>query len=182
MIYILHIKAMKVVEIYMRVLIIFICLYYSIVSSTVDEICLIPTEEYVVHNIEEEDKEEDKEVNEKGDDEEYTEDESSDYEESSTRKERALNKIELLLHHMHLKSSQVSTLQELEDTFQVLEDAKMKINNPTVKMTQLKPPTVNTNRKGRKNKRGVKSGVERMKIAVERFDGRQKMEMKMKMK
>ncbi|KAI8969525.1 hypothetical protein BDB01DRAFT_840179 [Pilobolus umbonatus] len=43
-------------------------------------------------------------------------------------------------------------------------------------MTQLKPPTVNTNRKGRKAKRSVKSGVERMTIAREMFEEEQKKE------
>ncbi|KAI8980862.1 hypothetical protein BDB01DRAFT_836529 [Pilobolus umbonatus] len=75
------------------------------------------------------------------------------------------------------RAKSLSTLQELSDLLEVLEELKLKIDQPKTIMTQLKPPTVNTNRKGRKAKRGVKSGVERMKIAREMFEKEQKREM-----
>ncbi|KAI8980879.1 hypothetical protein BDB01DRAFT_906830 [Pilobolus umbonatus] len=76
-----------------------------------------------------------------------------------------------------ITADRASTLKELEDVVQVLKDAKSKIDNPTVKMSQLKPPTVSINRKGRKDKGDVKSEVERMKTVVERLEDRQKKEL-----
>ncbi|KAI8983814.1 hypothetical protein BDB01DRAFT_116560 [Pilobolus umbonatus] len=92
------------------------------------------------------------------------------------RKERTIIRIEQILHDIYAKAKSLSTLQELSDLLEVLEDLKLKIDQTKNIMTQLKLPTVNTNRKGRKAKRGVKSGVERMKIAREMFEKEQKRE------
>ncbi|KAI8978982.1 hypothetical protein BDB01DRAFT_852207 [Pilobolus umbonatus] len=76
-----------------------------------------------------------------------------------------------------MKTKPLSTFQELSDLLEVLKELKLKMDQPKTIITQLKPPAVNTIRKGRKATRGVKSGVERMKIAREIFEEEQKREM-----
>ncbi|KAI8992214.1 hypothetical protein BDB01DRAFT_894371 [Pilobolus umbonatus] len=98
------------------------------------------------------------------------------HEDMICRKERTIIRIEQILHDIYAKAKSLSTLQELSDLLEVLEELKLKIDQPTTIMTQLKPSTANTNRKGRKVKRGVKSGVERMKVAREMFEKEEKKE------
>lgn len=89
---------------------------------------------------------------------------------------------EKILRGIFTKISSFATQQEISDAIKVLETATLDIDAPFIKMNELRPPSTNTNRKGRKSKRGVKSSTERLKIAKENFDEHQKKEIKKKEK
>ncbi|KAI9270145.1 hypothetical protein EDC94DRAFT_656322 [Helicostylum pulchrum] len=72
-------------------------------------------------------------------------------------KDRLLLRVEKLLH-------------EISDAIKALELAKSSIWAPPIRMDELKPPYVNSNRKGRKAKQGVKSSTESLQISKESFD------------
>ncbi|KAG2191762.1 hypothetical protein INT47_010578 [Mucor saturninus] len=85
-------------------------------------------------------------------------------------RERMILRVEKLLHGMFTKINSLGTQQEISDAIKVLEKANLDIKEPVIKMDELQPPSVNTNRKGSKSKRGIKSSTERLKIAKELFD------------
>lgn len=107
---------------------------------------------------------------------EHTEDEPKN------NRERMMLRVEKLLHGMFTKINSLGTQQEISDAIKVLEKADLDIKEPEIKMDELQPPSVNTNRKGRKSKRGVKSNTERLKIASELFEEHQNKEIKKKEK
>ncbi|GAA5797733.1 hypothetical protein HPULCUR_003127 [Helicostylum pulchrum] len=89
---------------------------------------------------------------------------------NTTNKDRLLLRVEKLLHGMFTKISAFETQQEISDAIKALELAKSSIEAPPIRMDELKPPSVNTNRKGRKAKQGVKSSTERLQTSKELFD------------
>jgi len=98
---------------------------------------------------------------------------------NTSNKEILLNCVEKMLHGIYKTVSAFRTQQEIADAIKVLTEAADKINKPAVDLSCLMPPSINTNRKGRKsNKKGVKSGTERMKILQEIFEESQKKQMK----
>ncbi|KAG2193120.1 hypothetical protein INT47_003111 [Mucor saturninus] len=82
-------------------------------------------------------------------------------------RERMILRVEKLLHGIFTKINSLGTQQEISDAIKVLEKANLDIKEPVIKIEELQPPSVNTNRKGRKSKRGIKSSTERLKIAKE---------------
>ncbi|GAA5800387.1 hypothetical protein HPULCUR_005816 [Helicostylum pulchrum] len=84
--------------------------------------------------------------------------------------DRLLLRVEKLLHGMLTKISALKTQQEISDVIKALELAKSSIVAPPIRMDEPKPPSVNTNRKGRKAKQGVKSSTERIQTSKELFD------------
>lgn len=99
-----------------------------------------------------------------------------------SNKQVLLLKAEKVLQSIYNSLKTVSTQQELADALKILHEAQTKIDNPDTKITQLKPPSINLNRKGRKSKKGVKSSTERLKIAKELFEEAQEKEIKKKEK
>ena len=98
---------------------------------------------------------------------------------NTSNKEILLNCVEKMLHSIYKTVSAFRTQQEIADAIKVLTEAADQINKPAVDLSCLMPPSINTNRKGRKsNKKGVKSGTERMKILQEIFEESQKKQMK----
>lgn len=87
-------------------------------------------------------------------------------------------KVEQVLHKMYSSIADFSTQQQIADALTVLEEANDKILNPAIKIDQLKPPTTNSNRKGRPSAQGVKSGTKRLQIAKELFEESQKKDIK----
>lgn len=76
-----------------------------------------------------------------------------------------LTEIEAALYRIYNAAKKYTTQQELPDALDVFEKTEDKIVNPAIDMNTLLPPFTNLNRKGRKsNKRGVKSGIERLDI------------------
>ncbi|KAI7868052.1 uncharacterized protein EV154DRAFT_582268 [Mucor mucedo] len=86
--------------------------------------------------------------------------------------------VEQVLHKMYSSIADFSTQQQIADALTVLEEANDKILNPAIKIDQLKPPTTNSNRKGRPSAKGVKSGTKRLQIAKELFEESQKKDIK----
>ncbi|KAG2192493.1 hypothetical protein INT47_009692 [Mucor saturninus] len=67
-----------------------------------------------------------------------------------------------------------STKQQIADALTVLEEANDKILDTAIKIDQLKPPTTNSNRKGRPSAKGLKSGTKRLQIAKELLEEKER--------
>lgn len=89
-----------------------------------------------------------------------------------------LLRVEHLLHSIYNTVKSYSTEVELYEAANILELAKSKILDLDIKMDMIKPPSTNTNRKGRKSKTGVKSSTARLAIYREIFEKKQETEIK----
>lgn len=92
--------------------------------------------------------------------------------ESSNTKKRLTNQVKQLLDSIYITIKTFSTQQKLADEVKVLKEAKTKILDPEIKISQLIPLSTNLNRKGRKSKRGVKSNTTRLQTAIEKLEER----------
>ena len=89
-----------------------------------------------------------------------------------------LLRVEHLLHSIYDTVKSYSTEMEIHQAVKVLLEADRKISDPEIKLDSLKPPSTNTNRKGRKAKTGVKSSTERLAIYREIFEQKQEKNIK----
>lgn len=98
--------------------------------------------------------------------------------------EGILLQVEQILHKIYSSVAAASTQQEKVNVFRALQDVyEKKIVNPAIKTEQLRPPSVNLNRKGRHStKPGVKSGATRLQIYCEIFEKKQLNDLKKNVK
>ncbi|KAI8988752.1 hypothetical protein BDB01DRAFT_833808 [Pilobolus umbonatus] len=97
-----------------------------------------------------------------------------------TTREKMMNIVKDILQTLYKNISMYKTEQEI--AIKELQDVNSSIKNSMVNVDMLLPPSTNTNRKGRKSKKGVKESTKRLEILREIFEKRQVADVKKKEK
>ncbi|KAI8985364.1 hypothetical protein BDB01DRAFT_905340 [Pilobolus umbonatus] len=107
------------------------------------------------------------------------EDETIEFEYVCSERKKLLLCVEDLLAGEYSSIESYPTILQISSAISKIEKLKASLDDPELKIGDLKPPTTNNNRKGRNAKSGVKSSTERRKIFREIFEEKQKKEQKM---
>ncbi|KAI8986022.1 hypothetical protein BDB01DRAFT_75368 [Pilobolus umbonatus] len=99
-----------------------------------------------------------------------------------TTREKMMNIVKDILQTLYKNISIYKTEQEIANAIKELQDVNSSIKNSMVNVDMLLPPSTNTNRKGRKSKKGVKESTKRLEILREIFEKRQVADVKKKEK